>query len=401
MKGVFLFLCLVLIQLSWTEAEQQTSGSEVSEALVRQIRQPKKAVKKKSKATGRKNIKNKGGKNSKGSKNPKGRKNIKNKVSKNSKGRKNIKSRERKNSKGRKIIINKGMKNRKSKGRKIIKSKERKNSKSNRRKNIKTNGKNNSKSKGSNNIKSKIRRKGKGKKHIKRKGKKIEEKKYGGMKPEADRLTGEECFAKLCERNKKFNLYQTQLRKAKRILSWVSQMDNKKAKAPTTFQNASLNIIEATENGTQCGGGLISDDVKIANDKLQTCNTTATDMCTSSKIGLNTSLITECIPKLQKFVDDYKTCLRSCDCDCFDALTLVDDSCTKFNDMETKTKAAKNKCTKPSEEGSFGYCRQQERVVASKGFNCKSCPATTTTKAPGGRHQFSARRILQRLKERM
>ena len=151
----------------------------------------------------------------------------------------------------------------------------------------------------------KKKKKSKGEKTIKRTGMKIEEKKNGGMKPEA-RLTGEECFSKLCERNKKFNLYQTQLRKAKRILSWVSQMDNKKAKAPTTFQNASLNIIEATENGTQCGGGLISDDVKIANDKLQTCNTTATDMCTSSKIGLNTSLITECIPKLQKFVDDYK-----------------------------------------------------------------------------------------------
>merc|ERR1712183_262983 len=47
------------------------------------------------------------------------------------------------------------------------------------------------------------------------------------------RQTDTECFKTLCEKSKKFNLYQTQLRKAKRVESWVEQMDKKKAKAPT------------------------------------------------------------------------------------------------------------------------------------------------------------------------
>ena len=69
------------------------------------------------------------------------------------------------------------------------------------------------------------------------------------------------------------------------------------------------------------------------------------------------------------------------ECSCFSALTLVDDSCTKFDDVETKAKAAKKKCTKPSDEpGSFGDCRKQERLVAHYGYKCKDCSTSVSTK---------------------
>jgi hypothetical protein len=48
--------------------------------------------------------------------------------------------------------------------------------------------------------------------------------------------------------------------------------------------------------------------------------------------------------------------------------------------MNTNTKAARRKCTNPSEKGSFGDCRTQERKVAYYGEKCKFCPPSMTTK---------------------
>ena len=79
----------------------------------------------------------------------------------------------------------------------------------------------------------------------------------------------------------------------------------------------------------------------------------------------------------------FQDCVKNngtCECSCFTALPLVDDNCTKFNDMESSTKAAKKKCTSPTEKGSFGDCRQQERKVAYYGEKCKKCTASMTTK---------------------
>ena len=67
----------------------------------------------------------------------------------------------------------------------------------------------------------------------------------------AARQTDTECFKNLCDKSKKFNLYQTQMRKAKRVQTWVDQMGKNKDKAATTFKNASSAIKNATSNGGQ------------------------------------------------------------------------------------------------------------------------------------------------------
>ena len=72
--------------------------------------------------------------------------------------------------------------------------------------------------------------------------------------------------------------------------------------------------------------------------------------------------------------------MKSCECSCFTALALVEDACTNFDAMDKATKVAKKACTSPSEKGSFGDCRAQERKVAYYGETCKSCPSGMTTK---------------------
>merc|ERR1719419_837553 len=228
------------------------------------------------------------------------------------------------------------------------------------------------------------KKRGKSKKR-KSKGKKVRKQKpKEGKRLSGDsRQTDKECFEDLCAKSKKFNLFQNQMRKAKRVKGWVDQMDKKKTKALTTFQNASKAINNATSGGKYCNGGSIPEEAKTADEMLQTCNTTASKLCTSSNItGLNMILIDDCIPKLQAYVDAYKECLKSCECSCFTALALVEDACTNFDAMDKATKVAKKACTSPSEKGSFGDCRAQERKVAYYGETCKSCPSGMTTKAP-------------------
>jgi hypothetical protein len=46
--------------------------------------------------------------------------------------------------------------------------------------------------------------------------------------------------------------------------------------------------------------------------------------------------------------------------------------------MQTKTIEAKNQCLGKKVEGSFVYCRQQERLVAKYVEKCKDCPVMET-----------------------
>merc|ERR1711874_479973 len=195
---------------------------------------------------------------------------------------------------------------------------------------------------------------------------------------------------------KKFRTNRNQLRKAKRIQTFVRQMDKKKEKALTTFKNASEAIQEATINITLCNGGSVPEVVKVAAETPASCNTTASELCDTSTIPeLNMTLVEECIPLLQATQDAYVKCLTDCDCSCFTSVPVISESCIKFTTMENNTKTAKRKCTNPSEEGSFGDCRAQERVVAYYGVKCVTYPMTTmTTKAPS--NQTSVLRRLLR-----
>lgn len=209
------------------------------------------------------------------------------------------------------------------------------------------------------------------------------------MGKSSNNLRLEECSATLFIKSKKFSQYQTQMRKANRILDLVKQMGNKKENAKTTFENASSLMASVTVNGTQCAGGPVPEEARVAYETLQNCSTTARDLCDSNKIpGLDIPLINQCLPLLKTYVDAYLVCRNVADyeCSCFTALTELTVTCN-FNTLERKTKDARNKCTKPEEngqriKGSFGDCRKQGRVVFYYAEKCRVCGTSMTTKAP-------------------
>ena len=113
------------------------------------------------------------------------------------------------------------------------------------------------------------------------------------------------CFEDLCDKSKKFKLYQTQMRKANRIQVWAEKMEKKKKKALTTFKNASMAMkktMEMKSNNTK----LDLNEMKVLNDELAKCNNTAPALCDTSNVaGLDTARSGECIPKLKSYLDDY------------------------------------------------------------------------------------------------
>merc|ERR1719431_1239726 len=64
---------------------------------------------------------------------------------------------------------------------------------------------------------------------------------------------------------------------------------------------------------------------------------------------------------------------KSCKCVCQKSLTGPGTTCTTtsyLTSLETQTKNQKSKCTSSDEEGSFAYCRQQEREISNFVSTC-------------------------------
>merc|ERR1712193_351766 len=170
------------------------------------------------------------------------------------------------------------------------------------------------------------------------------------------------CFADLVAKTKKFNKAQVEFRLAKRVESWGKLMKNKKSNAASTFADALEAMNDATGNGTGCDGDSASlEEAKKVQAKLANCSTSAGDNCDEGKLAtpINSTLVSSCKDTLEAFAKDFKA-------------------------MHDGVKAQKEKCTKGSEEGSFGDCRKQERMAAKFGNKCKqSCPGgSVTTMAP-------------------
>merc|ERR1711872_528548 len=145
---------------------------------------------------------------------------------------------------------------------------------------------------------------GKGKKTKGKKTRRNNKKQTNKQRNKSNR--NKDCFPSIF---KDFNKNQNRERQAKRILGWVKKMDNKKEKALTTFESASIAIIAATNNGTECDGGPVPGNVSEAVEKLPRCNTTASALCSKDNIvGLNTSLAEECNTTTSAYVTAFKAC---------------------------------------------------------------------------------------------
>merc|ERR1712018_1071105 len=251
---------------------------------------------------------------------------------------------------------------------------------------------------------------GKGKKLRQRSGKTADKKqrrkqksmrRQGGARSQSgERASGRQdtCFADLVAKTKKFNKAQVEFRLAKRVESWGKLMKNKKTNAASTFADALEAMNDATGNGTGCDGDSASlEEAKKVQAKLANCSTSAGNNCDEGKLAtpINSTLVSSCKDTLEAFAKDFKDCLtKSSDaeiCSCAQGLTNPGDECLDFKAMHDSVKSQKDKCTKGSEEGSFGDCRKQERMAAKFGNKCKkSCKgpgSQATTQAPAAKQR--------------
>jgi len=205
-----------------------------------------------------------------------------------------------------------------------------------------------------------------------------------------------QCFTDLVAKTKKFNKAQVELRLANRVKSWGKLMKNKKNNSASTFADALEAMNEATGNGKGCDGDSSSfAEAKKVREKLANCSVSAGANCDEGKLSvpINSTLVSSCKTTLEAFAKDFKACLtKSTDaeiCSCVQGLTNPSAECLDFKTMHDGVKAQKDKCTKGTEEGSFGDCRKQERMAAKFGNKCKkSCSGPgggqATTQAPAG-----------------
>merc|ERR1712055_1185668 len=217
----------------------------------------------------------------------------------------------------------------------------------------------------------------------------------------------DQCFTDMVAKTKKFNKAQVEFRLAKRIKSWGKLMKNKKSNSASTFNDALEAMNDATEKGKSCDGDSSSlAEAKKVREKLANCATTARDNCDEGKLSIpiNSTLVSSCNATLGTFAKDFKECLtKSTDaeiCTCVQGLTNPGSECLNFKAMHDGVKSQKEKCTKGSEEGSFGDCRKQERMAAKFGNKCKqSCPGgSVTTMAPARSQRM---KLLRRLNQKL
>jgi len=222
------------------------------------------------------------------------------------------------------------------------------------------------------------------------------------------RNTTGQCFTDMVAKTKKFNKAQVEFRLAKRIESWGKLMKNKKENSNSTFSDSLDAINEATGNGTGCDGDSSSlAEAKKVQAKLANCTASAGDNCDEGKLSIpiNATKVSSCKTILEAFAKDFKVCLtKSGDatiCSCIQGLTNPSSDCLNFKAMHDGVKAQKDKCTKGTEEGSFGDCRKQERMAAKFGNKCKkSCPGggSVTTQAPAASQRM---KLLRRLNQKL
>jgi len=319
------------------------------------------------------------------------------------KERKKLRQQKKKNKKnrrkGKQSQTNKGKKGGKQggkgKGKKLTKRKKKKNDKKGKQK------------KNTSDKKKKSKKKSKKRKKVSQKVKGLDGARSSSASGSGRNTTGQ-CFTDMVAKTKKFNRAQVEFRLTKRIETWGKLMKNKKNNSASTFSDALDAMNDATGNGTGCDGDSSSlAEAKKVQAKLANCSASAGDNCDEGKLSIpiNSTQVSSCKTTLEAFAKDFKECLtKSGDatiCSCIQGLTNPSSDCLNFKAMHDGVKAQKEKCTKGTEEGSFGDCRKQERMAAKFGNKCKkSCsgPGSVTTQAPAASQRM---KLLRRLNQKL
>ena len=93
---------------------------------------------------------------------------------------------------------------------------------------------------------------------------------------------------------------------------------------------------------------------------------------TINKFGLQN------IPKKIQILKYFQACLKTGACSCFQGLEEAGAECEDFLTLENQIKAEKNDCINPDKKGSFGNCRQEERLATTFTVDCCASYAVTT-----------------------
>jgi len=414
MKVVIVFLTLCLLQASVAQDEKSVSAQEKSNvdtaSLIREIRD---ADPGKGKSQKKKDNKRKKGKNVNKNKKKEGRRNKKNN------DRRSQKKKDSKRKKGKNVNKNKKKKGRRNKKNSDRRSQKKKDGKRKKGKNAdkkkKKEGRRNKKNSDRRSQKKKDgkRKTGKqvekgkkkqGKKNNGRKGKKAKSKTNKDKKRKSKtgkkqsntaviggRNTSECTTETFATKTKKFNRVQTELRLARRVVSFYKQLTNKNNVSSSTFDESLAALNSSTSAGTSCAGGNLT-EAKGVYDTLSNCSKSAAAACDPGNVtvAVNTSLAKSCDSPLETYSKAFKKCLinSTTACTCVSALAEPSDNCLNFKDMQNAVKIQKQICTKGSISNNFAACRKAQREAAKSVNNCKDCSVMTTTASSSGRRRL-------------
>ena len=101
------------------------------------------------------------------------------------------------------------------------------------------------------------------------------------------RINRQNCFLPtIIESITNFKKVLNWQRQANRIGNWVKLMGKKKNKSNTEFNNALSALINATNNGTECGGAPLDEQTANLVSKLRNCSTSAAAACDPATLDI-------------------------------------------------------------------------------------------------------------------
>ena len=101
------------------------------------------------------------------------------------------------------------------------------------------------------------------------------------------RVNRQNCFLpNIIESITNFKKVLNWQRQANRIGNWVKLMGKKKNKSSTEFNDALSALINATNNGTECGGAPLDEQTANLVSKLRNCSTSAAAACDPASLNV-------------------------------------------------------------------------------------------------------------------
>ena len=130
-----------------------------------------------------------------------------------------------------------------------------------------------------------------------------------GTKKKKNSRETNQCIKTILQKMKKFQSYDSQLRKSKRIITLSAKLDVKNKKAKKAFEDPAKMIRDVTKNGTQCREKSLNkrDKSFLVFEHLQKCSSSAVKICNSKDIKSDDfKLVESCKKSLSDYISAFK-----------------------------------------------------------------------------------------------